>query len=267
VRSDFSSAQVALEAILNGASNIQRLRNEAAMAGGVLRDYPTSRGTIKHGQVEDMVRFKNKAPSDLTWERCCKPKCGHQDTITIPVFCTADMPLEVRVSSGLAFISTYLMLRRLMEFALFQVLNTFIEETIYPRDFPEDSPSGIRLIDSLDLDELQASQTRTPYTETFASAFLEKKPQAIDYIVRSQFPGTSLNCVHFIILDSVTIRDRTCILADNQLKEDPFLMLVRSDFRSALGAIVCATCTGLNFDVMSEDAPEHDGVAMPLTRR
>ena len=56
VRSDFLSAQVALDAVLNGASNMQRLRNEAAMVGGVLRDYSASKGAIEHNQVEDVVQ-------------------------------------------------------------------------------------------------------------------------------------------------------------------------------------------------------------------
>ena len=43
-------------------------------------------------------------------------------------------------------------------------------------------------------------------------------------------------------------------------------MLVRSDFRSALASIVCATCAGLIFEVMSEIAAEKDGVSMAMTR-
>lgn len=101
---------------------------------------------------------------------------------------------------------------------------------------------------------------------SFVSAFTEKTPQAINQIVRSQFPGTSLNCVHFIILGSIAIQNRTCIMADNQPRVDPFVMLVRSDFRSALASIVCATCTVLNFEVISETAAEKDGVSMATTR-
>lgn len=56
VRSDFLSAQVALDAVLNGATNMQSLRNEAAMASGVLRDYSASKGAIEHNQVEDVVQ-------------------------------------------------------------------------------------------------------------------------------------------------------------------------------------------------------------------
>lgn len=56
VRSDFLSAQVALDAVLNGASNMQHLRNEAAMAGGVLRDYSASKCAIEHNQVEEIVQ-------------------------------------------------------------------------------------------------------------------------------------------------------------------------------------------------------------------
>ncbi|KAL2042852.1 hypothetical protein N7G274_004612 [Stereocaulon virgatum] len=112
------------------------------MAAGVLRYYPTSKGTIKHGQAEDIIHFKYKAPSDLTWERCCKLTCGYQDTITTPVFCTADMPLDIRFCSALALISTYSILGRLMKSALSQVLNTFVEENIDPPDSPEENQSG-----------------------------------------------------------------------------------------------------------------------------
>ena len=127
--------------------------------------------------------------------------------------------------------------------------------------WPEGNPSGIRLIDSLDLADLQSSQTRTLYTEICTSPFTNKTPQAINETVRSQFPRTNLNCVHFIILDSITSQNQTCILGDNQVREDPFLMLVRSDFRSAMVSVVCATFNGFNFEVMSETAAEEDGIS------
>jgi hypothetical protein len=95
VRSDFRGAQRRLDAILNESSNIQRLRNEAAMAGGILRDSDSAQ-QIKHMSDDRAIpHFLNKPATDKTWETCCKPVCGNQQDPIIPVFCTAELPLKV----------------------------------------------------------------------------------------------------------------------------------------------------------------------------
>ena len=135
-------------------------------------------------------------------------------------------------------------------------------QTAYDRpDWPKGFRAGVRMIDSLDLAQLQSAQTRGPLVEPFTSPFLHKSPQDINQIVQSQFPGTSLNCMLFIILDSFTAQDHTCILANNKNREDPFLELVRSNFHAALASQVAITCTGLNFEVLAGcSAKQGDGV-------
>lgn len=121
---------------------------------------------------------------------------------------------------------------------------------------------GVRLIDSLDLAKLQSAQTRERIEGPTTSPFLHKSLQAINATVQSQLPGTTLNCVLFIILDSRTEQDQTCILATNQSREEPFLSLVRSDFSSALASLVATTCTSLNFETLVyEAASRFDGVS------
>ena len=93
VRSDFRGAQRSLDAVLDESTNIQRLRNEAAMSGGVLRN---DRARITHvANGQNAVSFLNKPTTSKTWETCCKPGCGHQNKALIPVFCTAELPLKV----------------------------------------------------------------------------------------------------------------------------------------------------------------------------
>ena len=89
VRSDFFSAQVALEAILEGSTNVQRLRNKAAMTGGILRNF--NRDNTAFVNV-DAVAFRNRPETAPHWTKCLRrqPMC-------IPVFCTAEIPLEVRL--------------------------------------------------------------------------------------------------------------------------------------------------------------------------
>lgn len=55
VRSDFSSAQVALDTIFHSSSNTQRLRNEAAIASGVLRSYLPTKTAAILDQDEDLT--------------------------------------------------------------------------------------------------------------------------------------------------------------------------------------------------------------------
>ena len=87
VRSEFRDAQRSAVAILNESTNIQRLRNEAAMCGGSLK---SDRALITHTMNQKIsISFFNNS---TTREPCCKPAQHHT---MIPVFCTSDLPIEV----------------------------------------------------------------------------------------------------------------------------------------------------------------------------
>ena len=108
--------------------------------------------------------------------------------------------------------------------------------------------------DPVVLEIIRCVQTRSAYREPFASPFLDQSPEVIRQSVKSQFPGTKLNCAFFIVLDSIALQDQTCIIADmHTISEDPNLMLVRTDFCNALALIVSTTCTSLDFEVMTLD--------------
>jgi len=93
VRSDFKGAQRSLDAILNESTNMQRLRNEAAMSGGILRSDRVP--TMHMADMLTAVAFLNRPTTEKTWEACCKSRCGFQDNALIPVFCTTELPLQV----------------------------------------------------------------------------------------------------------------------------------------------------------------------------
>lgn len=93
MRSSFASAQVALDALLDGATSIKRLQNEAAIAGGALQG-DLAPGNDQKGD-EKAVEFENRPQTDKTWETCCKPRCGDQNPVCIPVFMTAELSPEV----------------------------------------------------------------------------------------------------------------------------------------------------------------------------
>ena len=103
VRSDFHSVQAALNAILDGSTNMQRLRNEAAMSGGhVLRKYSANSATpVQHDG--NFLKFENRPPNPPSWEKCCKKRVGAQSPICIPVFCTIEVPLEVILTTFALF--------------------------------------------------------------------------------------------------------------------------------------------------------------------
>ena len=116
------------------------------------------------------------------------------------------------------------------------------------------SPSFLCDVDQSELDIVRTAQTRTSYEEGFISPFLDKEPEAIRQTIEAQFPGSEFNCGFFIILDSISIQEKTCVIADMITEEtDPHLMLVRQDFRSALNSIVAITCTSLSFEAMTQD--------------
>lgn len=93
VRSDFRGAQRCLDAILAESTNMQRLRNEAAMCGGILRDDRVPTTHVANKQSTDS--FLNKPMTEKTWETCCKPCGGAQTHAIIPVFCIAELPIKV----------------------------------------------------------------------------------------------------------------------------------------------------------------------------
>lgn len=94
--------------------------------------------------------------------------------------------------------------------------------------------NGIRIIDTLDYGELQSHQTRSYYTSSFVSLFLFKSSQSICNTVHSQCPGTKLYYMFFIILDTFTEKDQSCILGHLGSFEDLWLELVRCEGSEAL---------------------------------
>ena len=143
-----------------------------------------------------------------------------------------------------------------------QTLNDFINSATNTPDWPKEALdcTHIRLVDSLDITYL-SSPTRSPYEELPSFPFLNHTPQTINDLVQATFPGTALNCVLFIILDSFSVESRSCVIACNKMREEPFLMLVRVPFRSAISSTVSTTCTGLTFESMTEGAMRKDGIS------
>lgn len=94
VRSDFYSVQVALDAMLDGTTNLQRLRNEAEMVGGKLQKYHANE-VANSNHERDFLGFQNRPSDPVAWEQCCYSRLGYQDPICIPVFCTVEMPVKV----------------------------------------------------------------------------------------------------------------------------------------------------------------------------
>ena len=204
---------------------------------------------------QNVVSLLNKLTTIKTWETCCKPIFGRQLHSLIPVFCIAELPLKIGLKTHLA------RTRTTISSASGQTLNDFIESASNPPGWDKEALqyAQIHRHDSPDI-----SRTSTPvpslYEEPPAFPFVGCTPQTINNIVRSELPGTALNCVLFIILDSFSIHDGSCIIAQNLLREDPFLMLVRVPFETALSSTVSTTCTGLSFEVMTCEAMEKNGV-------
>ena len=93
VRSDFWAAQRCVDAIVNESTNIQRLRNEAAMCGGILQNDRVP--TVHVMNRPSDVSFFNKPITCKTWNTCCGAGSGWQDKIILPVFVISELPLKV----------------------------------------------------------------------------------------------------------------------------------------------------------------------------
>ena len=115
-------------------------------------------------------------------------------------------------------------------------------------------------MDSLDLSFL-ASPTKDLYETLPDFPFLRHTPQSINEIVRSQLPGTALNCLLFVILDEFSAETGTCIIAENKIRDDPFLMLVRVELHDAMAVPVSTTVTRMSFEGLTSSAMRKDGVA------
>ena len=143
-----------------------------------------------------------------------------------------------------------------------QIVNNFIRSTSSCPGWEQAAVDSTKIcmISSLDLSRLSV-RGQPQYAEPPAFPFVHYTPQMINDFVRSEFPGTALNCALFIILDSYSVQDGTCIIAQNLLREDPFLMLVRKRFDDALVEVATTAVTSLSFETITSFAMSKDGVA------
>ena len=82
----------------------------------------------------------------------------------------------------------------------------------------------------------------------------------INDVVLSHFPGTALDSRYFVILDSFSAQNCTCIIAKNKIRDDPHLMLVRVEFDNAMAAPVSSSIVGPSWEAMTAGAMASDGI-------
>ncbi|KFG86523.1 hypothetical protein MANI_013667 [Metarhizium anisopliae] len=224
-RCDLASATHGLAAIEAASENeltkvIRDLRNEAAMVGGVWSKQRVDefRSRPKRINVGDYPPHEN-------WDEGSGPKSPDTDIPYFPIFQTAEISLET--------------------------LNQFLKET-YDQDWGDEEIAGPSMA-------FVTSISEAPFHSGKADTHLDSAPEVpsvlfgasaveCDAIVRSRFPGGSeMNYNLFIVLDELTEKEKTVLVAANN-ELDGQLLLGRTDFKSALTVLVAPSDTSLTVD-------------------
>ncbi|KAI1082928.1 hypothetical protein F5B20DRAFT_489790 [Whalleya microplaca] len=227
-RCQISSLIPALEALDqgNGTATARKLRNEAAMVGGVWKQQRVD------GLKKKPPHFKlTDFPQSKDWDEYCGPESSESVLPYVPVFRTADISLET--------------------------LATFLEQT-YDQDWGDEEIADPRIA--------FVTSLSPPFHGGPATGPLEEKPPLpdallgltaddCDAITRSCFPSENpeLNYNRFIIMGDYTEADKTVILASNN-EFDGTLQLSRCDFKGALISLLAPDETGLTMDQMASEA-------------
>ncbi|CAN8097502.1 unnamed protein product [Discula destructiva] len=232
-RCALSSVVAALRAMEESPEGRERstarvLRNEAAVAGGVWSQASAARQHAKTPRFDPA-----EYPRSEAWDTASEPKASEDPLPYISVFRTADISLDT--------------------------LNALCREAYDER--PEADPSiaqpQFAFVTSLDR-PFHSGPVNLPLESVPALPSLldGASPSECDHIVRHLFApqGTSeLNYNYFVIVDELTEGTKTVLLANNR-EGDGALQLLRSDFRSALNALLAPMSTILTQETMASEA-------------
>ncbi|KAF2231139.1 hypothetical protein EV356DRAFT_579502 [Viridothelium virens] len=191
-RSQFGPSLVALAALLDGKTTMQQLQNDAAAAGGALTEFTPvfQRGPPKSSELLSLQQRSQE------WSRYSTLRNTADEHVILPVFCIAEIPLEV--------------------------INTFIS-SIYSSDMASSTEGPHLTLVSSQTITPPVQPTTSPLSSPAAFPFLGVPISALATFIRQNFPGNGLHHTHFIILDSHTAsadnasadaKERSCIIGD-----------------------------------------------------
>ncbi|PHH73867.1 hypothetical protein CDD82_5234 [Ophiocordyceps australis] len=238
-RCQLSSVIQGLAAIEHDAQPIRaarRLRNEAAMCGGVWEKQRAD-GLKARPQRIDTAHY----PVNQNWDEYSGPDSPNVEIPYYPLFQTAKIDLDT--------------------------INLFLKET-YDQDWGQDDSEeeehailGVAFVTSTDKAPFHRGKTTAPLNSAPQTPpiLLGASPLECDAIVRSRFPaeGSEMNYNRFIIMDEYTEETRTVIVAANN-EVDHQLLLSRCDWKGALISLVAMEDTGLTMERLCNEAVSLD---------
>jgi len=137
-------------------------------------------------------------------------------------------------------------------------MNQFVKET-YDQDWGDEEIANPRVafVTSIDAAPFHGGKAITPLNSApqVPHALIGASAIECDAIVRSRFPAeeSELDYNHFIVLDEISERDNSVILAANNEVEG-MLLLTRCDFKGALLSLLAPEETSLTMDAMCHEA-------------
>ncbi|KAL9084167.1 MAG: hypothetical protein Q9165_008215 [Trypethelium subeluteriae] len=191
-RSQFGPSLVALAALLDGKSTMQQLQNDAAAAGGALTEY-TAASQRDPPKSSELLSLQQRSQE---WNRYSNLRNTADETVILPVFCTAEISLEV--------------------------INNFIS-SIYSSDVASTTEGPHLTLVSSQTIHPHVKPITSPLSSPPAFPFLGFPISALATFIRQNFPGNGLHHTHFIVLDAHTasaenasadIKGRSCIIGD-----------------------------------------------------
>ncbi|KAK2616744.1 hypothetical protein QQS21_000356 [Conoideocrella luteorostrata] len=229
-RCNLPSATLSLVAVEEAAAStkaVRELRNEAAMVGGQWDKQRVDELRARPKRI-DVEQY----PIHDSWDESSTPGSLDTDIPYFPIFQTAEVNLKT--------------------------INKLLEET-YDQDWGDEEIAGpsMAFVTSIDAPPFHSGKegARLDSAPKTPAALLGASAVECDAIARSRFSteGSELNYNMFIVLDDLTEKSETVLVAANN-ELDGQLVLTRSDFKSALTVLVAPQDTRLTVDGQCNDA-------------
>ena len=224
---EFKSVLQAVKLLLQpGAFDYPRLLKQSVLDGGALG----ARTSWNQDQPAGPDWLERKVQRTERWSTN-GPRSGIP--CIVPVFCTAEIRLDVSV--GTSSVADECGTTKTTSRPL-QVLNEFIIKCFEPdyMDVNDPTSPSITIVASTDPSQIASDAIRRPLHEVPANPFKDigADLDSINQFVKNNFPGHGLAFNHFIVLDELSFSSlpRTCIVADNtgSIYASDGLCLVRS---------------------------------------
>lgn len=252
IRICFSSSLHHMATFDRGTASSLTCINNAQICGGVLRADLLQSIT----QKQALVSINAIAP-DPSPER--KQKQRDEKFPPWPVFCTTEVPLEVRTAQAMMTLQA--------DHLETQILNKFITVTLADEVWQSIYETWGRrvpifaIVNDLDPENCEDINGPFQFSPLIPPQIIGASPEAVNSFLKSHFTNSSLRWTQFVILDNVSVQDGTVLIADEGGNAFDGLQLARLPFTRALSYLNACGPTSLQVQLLAESgARSRDGV-------